>query len=404
MRFLLVPGNNSLSHIAKALSIRTGLLSLGHEVLLAVGRHWAPLLAKSGTQHAVLPDIQERDGSGFPSVEWFRNAATLQEVIDRERQLLENYRPDRVLGIFRFTVKASAKLAGIPCDSLVSGCLLPGACNGYGYASGEAGAHRQAELMSGFFRYAGARLSRVLSACGLDRIVDAREMLLGDRTFLWDFPEFFPLELPPGCIHVGAIHGPDWLFGNTQMETFDTFEGRPLAILSFGTCVGGANVARYIKRVLGKMGFHVLFAAGGQQAMLADRARAPWLSVSSFAPLDRLWDKASLLVSHGGQMTMFEALKHRVPVAVMPFQPEQAHNGVCLENLGCGRRLTPGLPFLGQSKVYEDALIAGGESRLRRIFTELLDGETAHALEGVQDMVSRYRGLPDLLPRLEPAA
>ncbi|HEY5674659.1 MAG TPA: glycosyltransferase [Malonomonas sp.] len=401
MKFLLVPENNSLSHIAKAIAIRNGLLARGHEVLLAVGQRWTAFLDQIETPYAVLPDIQERDGAGFPSVDWFRDAATLRAVIDEERRLLESYRPDRVLGIFRFTLKAAAQLASVRYDSLISGCLLPDACNAYGYAQGESGARQQAELMSGFFRYAGARLSRVMAGYGLARIEDAREMLLGERTFLWDFPEFCPVELPAGCVHVGAITWTGWPDDRVDWENFQTYQERPLAVLSFGTCVGDGSVADYITRILGELGFHVLLAAGGQQHMSMQPSLVPWLTVSRFAPLHRLWTKASLLVSHGGQMTTFEALKHRVPVAVMPFQPEQAHNGVCLEALGCGRRLAPGQPFLGNPKVYEEALHVGGAARLHRIFSELLTDRTAQCITQASLQMGRYRGLADLLPRLE---
>lgn len=401
MKILLVPENNSLSHIAKALAIRTGLLDRGHEVLLAVSQRSASFLDQTGTPYAILPDIQERDGSGFPSVTWFRDDATIQTVIDEERLLLESYRPDRVLGIFRFTMKAAAQLVGVPYDSLICGCLLPGVCDAYGYASGEAGAQHQAELMSGFFRYAGSRLSRVMAGYGLAGVEDAREMLLGERTFLWDFPEFLPVDLPTGCVHVGAINWEGWPTKDLSWDSFEPYEGRPLAVLTFGTCVGDIGIARFLSQLLGDMGFHVLLTAGGQWEKSNEMSKEPWLSVCGFAPLHQLWPKVNLLVSHGGQMTTFEALKHRVPVAVMPFQPEQAHNGVCLEGLGCGRRLTTGKPFLGNPKVYEEALIAGGEERLRSIFAELLNAQTARCLEQTSQQMDRYQGLPNLLPLLE---
>ena len=401
MKFLLVPENNSLSHIAKALAIRRGLLARGHEVLVAVGQRWMPFLKQVGVPYVILPDIQEQNGSGFPAVAWFRDDKTIRDVIAKERHLLESYSPDRVLGLFRFTLKAAAQLAGIPYDSLICGCLLPDACNAYGYASGENGEKQQAELMSGFFRYAGARLSRVMTDLGLDAVVDAREMLLGESTFLWDFPDFFPVDLPVGCHHVGAINWIDWPVCDVDWSSFEPFDGRPLAVLSFGTCVGDWEIAYHIKQILGAMGFHVLLAAGGQRELIREVPSEPWFTVCDFVPLHQLWSKVNLLVSHGGQMTIFEALKHRVPIAVIPFQPEQAHNGVCLEAIGCGRRLSTGQPFLGNPKVYKDALLAGGEQRLRNTFTQLQDSQTVDCLDRAKEQLDHYNGLPNLLPRLE---
>jgi len=64
-----------------------------------------------------------------------------------------------------------------------------------------------------------------------------------------------------------------------------------------------------------------------------------------------------LLVCHGGQMTIFEALLRSVPVLVIPSQPEQAHNGLCVERIGCGLRLAPSIAFKGDTKTYVDAFI-----------------------------------------------
>ena len=363
MRFLLVAENNSLSHFAKALAIRRGLTELGHDVLLGVGQRWESYLVGSDICYAVLPEIRDHDFSGFPGVPWFNNVSGLEHVINAERQLIDSYKPDRVLGIFRFTLKASAAIAEVPCDSLICGCLLPGACDAYGYLPDEPGASKQADLMSGFFRYAGKQLSLAMNRHGLPGIRDAREMLLGKRTFLWDFPDFFECKLPASCIHVGM---PEWSMDVPEYQDFELFENRPLAVLTFGTCVGEGASVRFITQQLNELGFHVLLAGGGQTKVIEGIEDKPWLTVRQFAPLHRLWNRVRLLVSHGGQATVFEALRHKIPVAVLPFQPEQAHNGVCLEQIGCGLRLSCGQPFLGNSIVYEQAMLAAGVRQSKR--------------------------------------
>lgn len=401
MKYLIVPQNNSLSHVAKALAIRVGLIERGHEVLVAVGRRWEPYLDALGIAGAVLPDIQESDGAGFPSVAWFRDRRAVRQVIEEERQLIEAYRPDRVIGVFRFTLKAATRQAGVPYISLACGCMLPGACDSLGYAPGETGARQQQELMSGFFRYAGLCLSRAAADLALPPVDDAREMLVGERSFLWDFPEFFQAPEFAGCSHAGAIPWERWPVVGEGWERFTTWRNRPLAVLSFGTCVGNPGVARRLAAVLADLGYHVLLAAGGQRGMVPDIAVAPWLTVCHFAPLHLLWPKVSLLVSHGGQMSIFEALSHGVPVAVMPFQPEQAHNGVCLEQLGCGRRLVPGRPFLGNPAVYEEALLERGDAALAEVFSSLLSATTAQRIEETRQVMQRCQGLQGLLAELE---
>lgn len=125
MKFPLIPGNNSLSHITKCLAIDERLRTRGHEALLAVTAKHARFVRDSGRNCAILPDLQENDGAGLPTVQWFSNPDKIADCIRAEAALMQEYRPDRVLGVFRFTARASAAVAGIPFDSLACGCMLP---------------------------------------------------------------------------------------------------------------------------------------------------------------------------------------------------------------------------------------------------------------------------------------
>jgi len=97
MRFLIVPENNSLSHIGKALALEASLGAQGHEVFVAVGRQRAPFVRHLGDRARILPDIQENDHSGYLTVEWFRHPQRILECIQAEVSLLKELRPDRAL-------------------------------------------------------------------------------------------------------------------------------------------------------------------------------------------------------------------------------------------------------------------------------------------------------------------
>jgi len=82
MRILMVPGNNSLSHVLKCLAVDKDLRNKGHETLIAISRkHESFLKAVSHSDYAVLPDIQERDDAGLPTVEWFRRPGQIIDCI-----------------------------------------------------------------------------------------------------------------------------------------------------------------------------------------------------------------------------------------------------------------------------------------------------------------------------------
>ena len=107
MRLLLVPGNNSLSNVAKALAIQEALTARGHEVRIAVSHKRRLFLKALGYDHYILPDIQESDEAGFPTVNWFNRPQGTVDCIKAEVKLLREFKPHRVLGIFRFTLKGA---------------------------------------------------------------------------------------------------------------------------------------------------------------------------------------------------------------------------------------------------------------------------------------------------------
>jgi hypothetical protein len=212
----------------------------GHEVLVAVNRKHSQFLLELEVDHNVLPDIQEIDGAPSPTTAWFKEPRRIIDCIDAEVALLKEYKPDRVLGIFRFTSKASTQLARIHYDSLMCGCMLPNSPEVLGFAKGEAGIDLQRENINGFFQYAGAKFSLALTSLGLDRIGDIRQMLKGNRTFLWDFPGFLSIEKEKNVIHVGPIFWDDWAH-NSNDDPELLKNDHPLAVITFGTCTMADN-------------------------------------------------------------------------------------------------------------------------------------------------------------------
>jgi hypothetical protein len=349
----------------------------------------------------ILPDIQEVDGAPFPTTLWFKHPQRFTACIQEEVAFLKNYKPDRVLGIFRFTSKASAQIAGIPFDSLICGCMLPDSAEVLGYAASESGIDLQKENLKGFFQYAAAKTSMALASLGLDKINDIRCMLKGDRTFLWDFPEFLPIKLDTSTTYVGPIVNSRWPPDAIDLKWTNNSRN-PLAVITFGTCTISLPVAERITSLLLNMGYDVLIAAGGQTEMLNIMPWESRIMFYNFAPLHKILPHTSLLICHGGQMTVFEAIDHQIPVVVMPFQPEQAHNGVCLERLGCGCRLIPPQPFRQNPGVYTDALNRMSDTEIKSKIGLLIGApQTRERLAAVKHLLGAYNGAETVAGLLE---
>ncbi|MGE5528337.1 MAG: glycosyltransferase [Patescibacteria group bacterium] len=399
MKFLLIPENNSLSHIAKCITLMELLESIGHEVHLAAGIKHAGFLNRLGITHHVLPDIQETDHGGFPSFKWFSSVETIVDCIRKEVALIDRIRPDRVLGVFRFTLFASAQIAGVPFDSLICGCMMPQSREVLGFTERDEGREHQRVYLESFYRFAGQKLGLAMRKFGLEGIDDIRHTLQGERTFLWDFPEFMPVPPHPRTTHLGPLLSRRWPYDQIDLKNIlDTHY--PIAVLSFGTCVTDRAIVHRMIHLLLQLRYKVIVAAGGQQEMLDIRPADPRVVLMRFAPLGEILPHASLLVTHGGQMTVFEALQNEVPVFVMPFQPEQAHNGVCLERIGCGSRLIPSTIFTGFSEDYVKVFNRQSDVEIKACINRVLEnGETRKNLKRIRDAIDRYQGA-DILARL----
>lgn len=355
MRFLLTAAGNTLSHVAKCLALRDALAARGHEVHLAASASRSPFLREAGVPHEVLPEPGDVDHAPAPTLAWFR-APRFEACVRAEADLIRRLRPDRVLGVFRFTGAVSARLAGVPYDALVCGCMTPACEETLGYAPGEAGEPEQAEAVAFFRRAAASRAAPALQRLGAGPVDDAWALLLGDRTFLWDTPQFQPLRPTPGIVHVGPVQWEGWPVDRGAVERLGALRP-PLAVVSFGTGGGHGAVALRLSEVLRRLGYSVALAAGGRAE---DGWPAPGATFAAFdfLPVERALERAAVVACHGGQGIAFEAMRHGIPLLVVPFQPEQAQNGRCLERLGCGLRLANVPPFLPGAAPVEDRFLA----------------------------------------------
>lgn len=401
MKFLLIPENNSLSHILKCTSIMDILKSNGHEVHIAISEKHSNFLINLGINHHILSDIQETDHGGFPSFKWFSNIETITQCIQEEVALIDKVKPDRLLGIFRFTLYASSQIVKIPYDSLICGCMIPDSNEVLGFSENEAGRDLQKKYLDNFFRFAGKKLSLALTKFDLDKIDDIRFALKGERTFLWDFPEFMPIQKQSNLTHIGPISFHHWPYDPVNLNNILDSK-YPLAVVSFGTCVTDKATVFRIVNLLLDLGYKVIVAAGGQKAMLDFGQLDSRVIVLNFAPLNKIFPYTSLLVTHGGQMTVFEALQNKIPILVMPLQPEQAHNGVCLERIGCGKRLIPSTHFTGIPEDYINAFNQISDDDIKTKINNLTsDSKITENMTKIKEVMDRYQGAKTLVNFLE---
>ncbi len=185
----------------------------------------------------------------------------------------------------------------------------------------------------------------------LSRPVTATNCLTGaDVTLLADIPEYFPtVSLPAHYHYIGPL-----FWHNAPSAQPDTSEAadhthvpvspaasadsRPLLFVSMGsTAIPGLFEATF--RMLESEGMRGIIATGGQHdALPTDH---PDIQVAPFVHAENVLPHAALVLCHGGNGTIYQALSHGVPVVGMPTIPDQAFNMRRVEALGVGRTVLP---------------------------------------------------------------
>ena len=402
MKILLVSGSNSLSHLFKCLSMKKHFEQKKCIVYIAVSEQYVDFLKSiDENNYFVLPNIQENDKSGFPTVYWFKNISWISICIKSERELIKKMKPDMILGVFHFTIKISSHLENIPFYSLSCGCMLPEFQGALGFNRNDSSVEIQKNYLNTFFKYAAVKMNKATSKFDFYPLEDIRFFLKGKITFLWDFPEFMQSAMDTNIVYAGPVPMINWPKNNIDISKLNK-QRKPLAVISFGTCCHNIKIFERLINILTQLNFYIVIAGGLGEEISTVINNNPNTVYVNEIPLKNILKEASVIISHGGQMTIFESIAENTPVIVMPFHPEQDHNGLCLENIGCGKRLIQAKPFNSQPEYYINRFNALSDSSIKSTITLLLeDRKIEDKLKKYKEIINSYNSLETIYSELE---
>ena len=305
MRFLFttIPGSghfNPLVPTARALRVR------GHDVAFAASPTFAQTIEAAGFEaHPAGPAWLER-----------LSDPVMQKIMAGEF-FVDLMRMGMVEGIIRAAkatgadaiVRGSGELGGLVAGAILN---LPVAA-----ASPAAAKFYEAMIRPG--------VARAAAEHGLDgeRVTDVDfEMLRIDRT-----PP--SLETPAYVAPANAINvRPEPYDGGGELPAwFDDLGGRPLVYATLGTAMNGnIPLFRLIADALADQPYDVVIALGNGIPLdaLGDVARN--IRVGGYLPQNRILERASVVVSHGGYNTVSAALGAGLPLFLLPMGADQPYN------------------------------------------------------------------------------
>jgi len=354
MKILCIPCMYALSHISRLLAVGIEIRKRGHEVIFAGEGQKKRFIEEEGFTVLPLhePDFEEVFGNIRKGKLKFISEKEIDLMIAADLKLYKEVVPDLVLTDGRFTAAVSTQMVNIKHAAIVNVSSteyralpyipffdwVPKIFTGKGSKLKILLDSLNLKIEMTVFDKAMNTFSRLSRKYGFRKTVTATNCLAGkDITLLADIPEYFPTKhLPEDYHYIGPltwkpdnISNPDWWPPKKN--------NKPLVYISMGT-TGISNIFPLVYDLFKNSEFSAIITTGGQAKGL--RTIDGQVYVEEYIDGDLAIEEADLVICHGGNGTIYQALSHGKPMIGIPSIPDQAFNMRRVEELGVGKTLT----------------------------------------------------------------
>lgn len=340
---LVMLDGNWLSHVSRPFEIAKALRREGHHVLFAGDGAYMRLPREAGFEIRPLATVAPEQimRNARQGRLRFYEDRHLAQLVPAEEALLAEIRPDVVLGDFRPSLSVSCELAQIP----LAAVLNAGWTNHYGV-------RRPAPEHSAFTRWLGGWLAtwmmpsieaavlwadgapfrRYRRKRGLRPRGNVLEHWRGDLNLIVDTPEYGPSldTLPRDHRYIGPIVWEPEMEPPTWIDNLDP--GRPTIYFTMGS-TGHAHFFDTFIDYARSSDYQIVMTTAG---MVEPTGLPANVFACDFAPGTLLMEKSDLVVCHGGNGTIYQAMAAGVPIVGIPTLIDQDFNMARVVDLGLG--------------------------------------------------------------------
>ena len=320
-RVLFVAEAVTLAHVARPAALIDCLDRTRFDTYFACDPRARKFLTLDDTQLRWIDSIESREFSdrlrrGLP----LYDAATLQGYVEQDLALIDELRPDAVVGDFRLSLSVSARLAGVPYACIANAYWSPYALN------------RSlplpvlpwtpyvplplAQRVFDFFQPSllathcqplnDVRISRALAPLPMDL---RRIYTDADLTLYADDPRIFPLrEAPETHRHIGPVI---WSPPVTLPPWWDQIDANLPTIY---VTMGSSGNARMLEAVLNALSVLPVAIVASTAGATVPSGRWPNARIAEYLPGEQAAARSQLVVCNGGSPTSQQALAAGVPV------------------------------------------------------------------------------------------
>lgn len=342
MKVLFVAEAVTLAHVGRMLSLAESLDPARYERIVACDPRYR---AAMGTVSVPLREIRT-----IPAQQFFRALSKgapiyawqdLVRYVEEDRELIRSSKPDVVVGDFRLSLSASARLERVPYVTVSSAYWSPYARIKYivpdvppARIFGVGVAQRLFDIVRPLaFAQHAAPMNRMLRHFKLP--AGPRDLRYAytdaDCTLYSDVPELVPTApLPANHQFIGPVQ---WA-PNVALPAWWSAvpRTRPVIYVNLGSS-GQGSLLPEILGALDNLPVTVIAATAGRTE-LGNLANRPF--VADFLPGDQAVRLASIVVCNGGSPSCYQALAAGRPVIGVPLNLDQYLNMSLVERAGAG--------------------------------------------------------------------
>lgn len=346
-RILFIAESVTLAHIARTVALARTLNPRRYDVHLACDRRYLSVFGRLPFPvHSIHSISSAQFHRRLIEADPLYTEEELRGYVKEDLRLLARLGPDVVVGDFRLSLSASARVVGIPYLSIANAYWSPYARPRFVVPDVEIVDRFGVRLGQGLFNllrpivfaHHATALNRIRRDYGLPAIrYDLSSSFTdGDKTLYADLPELVPTFKRPSHHHyLGPIL---WSYDSAPDWWDDVPKDRPLAYVSLGSS-GKGELLPGVLTMLARLGVNAMVSTAGHPTPASVPGQV-W--VGEYLPGLEAARRANIVICNGGSATVYQALAAGVPVIGLPYNLDQYLMMDYVQEFGVGEYVRSG--------------------------------------------------------------
>lgn len=341
-KILFIAEAVTLAHVGRMLALATSLDRQRYDVRVAADPRYAKAIGTQPCEQVAISTISgEHFFAALDQGKPIYNKKILVDYVEEDLSLIDSFKPDVVVGDFRLSLAASARLAKVPYINVTNAYWSPYAKIKYPVpeipltrAMGVTVAQWLFNLARPIaFAMHTQPINAMLRHFGLPRVAnDLRHAYTeGDWTCYADSPELVPMQsLPANHRFLGPIHWsapiplPEWW---NRIPT-----DKPVVYVNLGSS-GQGNLLPAVLQALASQSISIIAATAGRTQISSATEN---IFLTEFINAEAACKRADVVICNGGSPSCYLALAHEKPSLSLPVNLDQYLNASLFTNSGVG--------------------------------------------------------------------